>query len=61
MTLRKHTKNCATPLTNVKKGEIDMCYTKKVKIQKCDINKFVFCACDSLPAYTSCVWYLKGE
>ena len=29
VTLRKHKKICATPLTNIKKGEIDMYDTKK--------------------------------
>ena len=61
VTPRKHTKNCATPLTNIKKGEIDMCDTKIKINQKCDINKLMFFACDILPAYTSCVWYLKGD
>jgi len=38
-----------------------MCDTKKIKIRKCDINILVFFACDVFLAYTSCVWYLKGD
>ena len=38
-----------------------MCDTQKSKIQKCDIRKLLFFACDILPAHTPCVWYLKGD
>ena len=38
-----------------------MCDTKKAKIQRCDIEKVLFVACDILPAHTSRVWYLKGD
>ena len=38
-----------------------MCDTQKSKIQKCDIRKLSFLACDILPAHTPCMWFLKGD
>ena len=49
------------PLTNIKKGEIDMCDTRKNQNSKVWYIKVIFCACDILPAHTSGVWYLKGD
>ena len=38
-----------------------MCDTQKSKIQKCDIRKLLFLACDILTAHMPCMWYLIGD